>query len=129
MSRCVLLRVKLPIPTKSHQNQVPAKGQKSAEKTPGAQPGARPVPFQCGGRQERHVVCLSKFFLYVLHQTNPKCIPGHRIVFPPPRGGAACLPLKVWYELANGDLLRHLLVEVMAIEHHRFQNGQGPLQD
>lgn len=32
-------------------------------------------------------------------------------------------------ELADGDLLRHLLVEVMAVEHHGLQDGQGPLQD
>lgn len=41
----------------------------------------------------------------------------------------ARLPLEMWDELANGDLLGHLLVEVVAVEHHRLQNGQGPLQD
>lgn len=37
--------------------------------------------------------------------------------------------MKMRNELADGDLLRHLLVEVMAVEHHGLQNGQGPLQD
>lgn len=41
----------------------------------------------------------------------------------------SCLPLKMGNELADSDLLRHLLVEVMAVEHHGLQNGQGPLQD
>lgn len=39
------------------------------------------------------------------------------------------LPLQVGDELANGDLLRHLLVEVVAVEHHGLQDGQGPLQN
>lgn len=31
-------------------------------------------------------------------------------------------------ELADGDLLRHLVVEVLAVEHHGLQDGQGALQ-
>lgn len=30
----------------------------------------------------------------------------------------ACLPLKMRNELANGDLLGYLLVEIMAVENH-----------
>ena len=37
-------------------------------------------------------------------------------------------PLQVRDELSDGDLLRHLLVEVLAVEHHRLQDGQRPLQ-
>lgn len=52
------------------------------------------------------------------------------VAFPlPVVGASARLPLKMWNQLANSDLLGHLLVEVVAIEHHRLQNGQGPLQD
>lgn len=43
--------------------------------------------------------------------------------------GASRLPLQMGDELANGDLLRHLLVEVVAVEHHGLQDGQGPLQN
>lgn len=38
------------------------------------------------------------------------------------------LPLKMWDELSNGDLLRHLVVKVLTVEHHGLQDGQGPLQ-
>lgn len=31
-------------------------------------------------------------------------------------------------ELADGDLLGHLVVEVLAVEHHGLQDGQGALQ-
>lgn len=31
-------------------------------------------------------------------------------------------------ELADGDLLRNLVVEVLAVEHHGLQDGQRPLQ-
>lgn len=38
------------------------------------------------------------------------------------------LPLEMWDELSNGDLLRHLVVEILTVEHHGLQDGQGPLQ-
>lgn len=41
----------------------------------------------------------------------------------------SCSPLEMRNELADGDLLCHLLIEVVAVEHHGLQNGQGPLQD
>lgn len=67
------------------------------------------------------------------NQTNMECSQGHCHICVsstvPPREALASLPLKMWNELANSDLLRHLLVEVMAIEHHGLQNGQGPLKD
>lgn len=31
-------------------------------------------------------------------------------------------------ELPDGDLLRHLVVEVLAVEHHGLQDGQRALQ-
>lgn len=37
-------------------------------------------------------------------------------------------PLEMRDELADGDLLRHLVVEVLAVEHHGLQDGQGALQ-
>lgn len=46
-----------------------------------------------------------------------------------PLGASARLPLQMGDELADGDLLRHLLVEVVAVEHHGLQDGQGPLQN
>lgn len=39
-----------------------------------------------------------------------------------------CLPLQVRDELADRDLLRHLVVEILTVEHHRLQDGEGPLQ-
>lgn len=48
---------------------------------------------------------------------------------PSARRASAGLPLQVRDELADGDLLGHLLVEVVAVEHHGLQDGQGPLQD
>lgn len=39
-----------------------------------------------------------------------------------------CLPLQVRDELADRDLLRHLVVEILTVEHHGLQDGQGPLQ-
>lgn len=71
-------------------------------------------------------------FLYIFNQTNTK--PSWELsawrTFPP--AVAACdlaHPWRCGNELADGDLLCHLLVEVVAVEHHGLQNGQGPLQD
>lgn len=74
----------------------------------------------------------SRFFFYTCHQVNTKRFTGIRVAEASPLPTVAVparLPLEMWDELANGDLLGHLLVEVMAVEHHRLQNGQGPLQD
>lgn len=38
------------------------------------------------------------------------------------------LPLKMRDELPNCDLLRHLVVKILTVEHHGLQDGQGPLQ-
>ncbi|TNN85784.1 hypothetical protein EYF80_004031 [Liparis tanakae] len=35
---------------------------------------------------------------------------------------------EVWDELPDGDLLRHLVVKILTVEHHGLQDGQGPLQ-
>lgn len=43
-------------------------------------------------------------------------------------GPLAFVPLKVGDELSDGDLLRHLLVEVLAVEHHGLQDGQRALE-
>lgn len=37
-------------------------------------------------------------------------------------------PLKMWDELSDGDLLRHLVVKILTVENHGLQDGQGPLQ-
>lgn len=34
----------------------------------------------------------------------------------------------MWDELSNGDLLCHLVVKILTVEHHGLQDGQGPLQ-
>ena len=38
------------------------------------------------------------------------------------------LPLKMRDELPDGDLLRHLVVKILTVEHHGLQDGQGALQ-
>lgn len=43
-------------------------------------------------------------------------------------GFPLCLPLQVRDELADRDLLRHLVVEILTVEHHGLQDGEGPLQ-
>lgn len=100
--------------------------------------GQGAAPCQCDGRQTRGMVWLYsklRFFFCIFNQTTVRpfsgdyggCVPE---ASPHPQWrGHSCLPLKMGNELADGDLLRHLLVEVMAIEHHGLQNGQGPLQD
>lgn len=40
-----------------------------------------------------------------------------------------CSHLQVPDELSHGDLLRHPVVEAVAVEHHALQDGQGALQD
>lgn len=34
----------------------------------------------------------------------------------------------MWDELSDGDLLRHLVVQVLAVEDHGLQDGEGALQ-
>lgn len=34
----------------------------------------------------------------------------------------------MWDELSNSDLLRHFVVKILTVEHHRLQDGQGALQ-
>ena len=40
-----------------------------------------------------------------------------------------CSHLQVSDELSHGDLLRHPVVEAVAVEDHALQDGQGALQD
>lgn len=34
----------------------------------------------------------------------------------------------MWDQLSNGDLLRHLVVQILTVEDHGLQDGQGALQ-
>lgn len=34
----------------------------------------------------------------------------------------------MWDELPDGDLLRHLVVKILTVEHNGLQDGQGALQ-
>lgn len=38
------------------------------------------------------------------------------------------VPLKMWDKLSNGDLLCHLVVKILTVEHHGLQDRQGALQ-
>lgn len=91
------------------------------------------VPFQYVGGWAWYMVWLkAKSRFYICNQVNVRWFTGIRVAEGSPLPAvvvSARLPLEMWDELANGDLLGHLLVEVMAVEHHRLQNGQGPLQD
>lgn len=53
---------------------------------------------------------------------------GQQVLNGVPVGQQLSVPLKMRHELANSDLLRHLLVQVLTVEHHRLQDGQRSLQ-